>query len=139
MSSSHHSFDIALAAELGSIELAILIHHFQYWINHNQKLDRNFKDGRTWMYQTREEIAAHFPYFSDDMVRRYTDKLVCLGILRKGNFNKHKMDKTIWYAFENEESLRLANLPNRVANLPIGMAKMPELYQILYQVLYLKI
>lgn len=101
--SMSHSFDVKLATELGSVELAIMVNHFQYWINHNQSLGRNFVDDRTWMYQTRDEIAAQFPYFSPDKVRRYTDKLVELKILRKGNFNKHGMDKTIWYCFENEE------------------------------------
>lgn len=101
--SPSHSFDVKIAAQLGSVELAILVNHFLYWISHNQRLGRNFIDGRTWMYQTREEIAAHFPYFSQDQIRRFTDKLVKLKILRKGNYNKHGMDKTIWYAFENEE------------------------------------
>jgi len=102
-SSQHHSFDVKLATELDSIDLAILVHHFQYWINLNKKLKRNFKEGRTWTYQSRAEIAAHFPYWNPDKVRRYTDKLQELGILKMGNFNKKAMDKTIWYAFENEE------------------------------------
>ena len=54
-SSLHHSFDVALAEELGDVNLAILIHHFLYWINHNRRLKRNLQEGRTWMYQTVEE------------------------------------------------------------------------------------
>lgn len=102
-SSPHHSFDVNLATQLGSIDLAILVHHMQYWINHNKRLGRNFKEGRTWMYQTREEMAAHFPYWSSYQLRRFTDRLVELGILIKGNFNKMKIDQTLWYAFEIEE------------------------------------
>lgn len=99
--SIHHSFDIDLAAHLKSVDLAILVHHFQHWIKVNIKLKRNYIDGRTWTYQTREEIAAHFPYWSTHQVRRLTDKLVKLKILRKGNFNKKSVDKTIWYCFED--------------------------------------
>jgi len=124
--SINHSFDVKLAAQLKSIELAILVHHFQYWINKNQKLDRNFKDGRTWTYQTREEIAANFPYFTKDQVRRYTDKLVKLKILKKGNYNKLKMDKTTWYSFENEEMFtigRFANSMGESANRDDEFAK----------------
>ncbi len=109
-SSSHHSFDVKLAIQLGSVELAIIVHHFQYWINKNQELQRNFIDGRTWTYQTREEIAACFPYFSSDQVRRFTDKLVQLNILRKANYNKLGIDKTIWYAFENEEMFTIGKI-----------------------------
>ena len=114
--SSHHSFDIKLATELKSIELAIIVHHFQYWINKNQQLGINFIDGRTWTYQTREEISAHFNYFTPDQVRRYTDKLVTLKILRKGNFNKLALDKTIWYAFENEEMFTIGRIANSTGN-----------------------
>ena len=103
----HHSFDVKLAMDLKSVDLAILVHHFQYWINHNQRQGKHLHEDRTWMYQTREEIAAHFPYFTENMVRRYTDKLVSLGILKKGNFNRAGLDKTIWYAFENEEKFTI--------------------------------
>jgi hypothetical protein len=112
--SSHHSFDIKLARNLNSVDLAIIVHHFQYWINKNQELGRNFIDGRTWTYQTREEIAAHFPYFSSSQVRRFTDKLVELKILKKGNYNKSGIDKTIWYSFENEEMFTIGKIVNRV-------------------------
>lgn len=138
----NHCFNIIYATMYG-IEEAILIHHFQHWIRVNRRLKRNFFDGRTWMYQTREEIAANFPYFSPDKVRRITDNLVKSGILIKGNYNKQWQDKTLWYAFNNEgvfvpeipeenptqstdlanSSNRLAKMPNRVADLPIRSGK----------------
>lgn len=102
-SSQHHSFDVNLATQLGSIELAILVHHFQFWINHNKKSGKNKIEGRTWTYQTREDIAAHFPYWNSDKVKRLLDKLVKLKVIKKGNFNKLVMDRTCWYSFENEK------------------------------------
>lgn len=99
--STHHTFCIDLAIEYG-MEEAILIHHFQYWIDINQTKGTNFHEGKTWMYQTRKEISAHFPYWSPDKIRRLTDKLVEKKVLVKGNFNKKEFDKTIWYAFSNE-------------------------------------
>ena len=106
----HHSFDVNLAILLGSVDLAILVHHFQYWINKNKQLNRNFKDGFTWTYQTRQEIAAHFPYWSSNKVRRYTDELVKMKILRKGNYNRMSLDRTIWYAFEDEKNFTIATI-----------------------------
>lgn len=111
-----HSFDIDIAAKYGSVDLAIMIHHFEHWIRINKKLKRNFKEERTWTYQTREEIAAHFPYWNSNQVRRMTDKLVQLGVLRKGNFNRSSIDKTIWYAFENEEMFTIGNFANSIGN-----------------------
>jgi len=107
----NHAFNTVFAAMYGVHE-AIIIAHFQSWINHNKRLGRNFKDGRTWCYQTRKEIAAWFPYFSEKQVRKITDKLEKLGVLKKGNYNKCGFDKTIWYAFENEEIFTTAHLGN---------------------------
>lgn len=112
--SLHHSFDIDLAEKYGVHE-AIIIHHFQHWIRINQKLKRNLNLGRTWTYQTLDEIAAHFPYLSKSEVFEIIEKL-CNGrgrrskkselfdpVLMKGNFNKKKYDTTTWYAFVSEE------------------------------------
>lgn len=109
--STHHSFDIELATEYGIVG-AILIHHFQHWINHNMRCGKNRKQGRTWSYQTRKEIAAWFPYITEDQVRRETDKLVERGVLIKGNFNRSSIDKTIWWAFANEEMFTTGNFAN---------------------------
>ena len=102
MSYLHHSFDSELAAQY-SIEEAIMIHHFQFWISKNKRLKRNNHKGRTWTYETIEEIAAHFSYWSRDQVKRILNKLVKNNIIIKGNFNKKKYDRTVWYAFKDEE------------------------------------
>ncbi len=96
-----HRFNTSYATLYG-IEEAILISHFAFWIMHNLKLNINNINGRTWTYQTREQIASCFSYLSAPQVRRITDSLVRQGVLLKGNFNKDKRDKTIWYAFADE-------------------------------------
>ncbi len=98
----NHVFSVDLASKHGLPE-AVVIHHFQYWITHNATLKRNFREGRTWTYQTIEEIAAFYPYFSRDQIKRIIEKLVKTGVLKKGNFNSTSYDRTTWYAFENEE------------------------------------
>lgn len=120
----NHSFNTAFAAMYGVHE-AILIAHFQAWINHNMRLGKNFKDGRTWCYQTRQEIAAWFPYLSAKQVRRVTDSLVEQGVLIKGHYNKKKFDKTIWYAFKNEKMFTIAQMGTPIAQMgkPIPYTK----------------
>lgn len=98
----HHSFDVDLATELKSVELAILIHHFQYWIRFNASTGRNYHEGKTWSYQTLKDITALFPYWSQRQVEKLINKLVDAKILMKGNFNKSAYDRTVWYAFKNE-------------------------------------
>jgi hypothetical protein len=109
----NHSFDIDLAAKYGIPE-AILIHHFQHWIRVNKTLRQNEIDGKTWTYQTIDEIAAHFPYFTKNEVVELIEKL-CTGkgrraknksfepVLVKGFHNRNKFDRRTWYAFKNEE------------------------------------
>jgi hypothetical protein len=106
-SSIHHSFDIGLATELKSMDLAILIHHFQFWILKNKRMGKNLHEGRTWTYQSIAEVAAHFPYWSYSHVKRLLLDLVKLKILIKSNFNKTPLDRTVWYAFENEEKFAI--------------------------------
>lgn len=126
MSSLHHSFDVSLAAQYG-VEEAILIHHFQYWIQHNKNQSRNFLNNRTWMYQTREEIAAHFPYLSFKTVRRICEQLVSKGVLITGNFNKKGFDKTLWYAFREEEKfINSYENSNNFYEGPNGHIEKPE-------------
>lgn len=118
MKSIHHSFDIELAAKYG-VEEAIIIHHFQYWIRHNQSLKRNFHEGYYWTYQSLDEIAAHFPYMTKERVVDIIDKL-CTGksryskkkkeldfepVLKRGNFNKSRYDRTVWYSFYESSSI----------------------------------
>lgn len=112
----HHSFDIGLAEKYG-IELAILIQHFQFWIQHNATLKINHHEGRTWSFDSLESIAAHYPYWSRDQVNRYLRKLVDENILMKGNFNQTKFDRTVWYAFVDEQRFGIRQ---------IDMAKSPN-------------
>jgi len=99
----NHSFDLLLAQKYGIVE-AILLHNFLHWIGFNKRAGRNFHEGKTWTYQSRKEMAAHFPYMDDDTIRRACERLIERGVIITGNFNKSRMDKTLWYAFANEKA-----------------------------------
>ena len=68
-SHERHFFDPVLASRIGVIE-AVLVQHFIFWISLNKRKGINFHDGRTWTYQSLDDIAAHFPYLSRDQVKR---------------------------------------------------------------------
>lgn len=106
MSSHNHTFDIKLAREFG-IEEALLIHHFQYWIGLNKKRKKAFQEGRTWTFQTYQEIADHFPYLSYAKVRHAIDNLVKHNIIIRKNLNNNPMVKTPWFAFVDEEAFSI--------------------------------
>lgn len=101
-SSHHHGFDPRLARLYG-VPCAVLIDHFKYHINSAARRGVNYHDRHTWVYQTLDEIASHYEYYDRDQVKRTINKLVEHKILLKGNYNKSTYDRTVWYAFNNEE------------------------------------
>ena len=135
--SLHHSFNVHYAEKYGVHE-AILIHHFQHWIEHNQRLNKNYHEERTWSYQTIKEIAAWFPYLTENQVRELLHSL-CVGkgrrsknekefepVLIKNNFNKSKFDKTPWYAFKNEKMFTKGRKPTSRNQAPIDAGLSPH-------------
>lgn len=97
-----HLFDPNVAATYGIPE-AVIIQHFQFWINNNKRNDRNENEGRTWTYNSTKALAESFPYLSEKQIWTAINHLVDAGVLMKGNFNSHKYDRTLWYAFTLED------------------------------------
>jgi hypothetical protein len=116
----HHSFDTEHARLYGLTE-AVLIANFQFWIVKNRANGENLIDGRTWTYNSVRAWAEIFPYFTVDQVRRGIGSLVKQGILVSGNFNASAVDRTKWYAFEDEKAF----LPDS-ANVPNGRLRAPN-------------
>jgi hypothetical protein len=128
----NHSFDIRHAEQYGVIE-AVLIANFQFWIVRNRADGENFRNGRTWTYNSVRAYALLFPYLSRDQVRRAIDRLVAAEVLMVGNYNDKATDQTKWFAFHDEVAFLpaipdisshsdLANLPNAIGKSasPVG-------------------
>ena len=49
--SMQHHFDVDLACRYGILE-AILLNHFQYWIQLNEANNKNYYDGRYWTFNS---------------------------------------------------------------------------------------
>lgn len=97
------SFEEEHAARYGVAE-AVVLFHLRYWIEQNHSSGRNREEDRTWTYQSQRSLAVHFSFFSEDQIYRILSKLASeSGPLLKGNFNATKYDRTVWYAFKNEE------------------------------------
>ena len=107
-----HSFNVDIAKEYGVYE-AIVLRHFQFWIQHNKANETNFYAGRYWTYNSRKAMSEIFPYFSEDQLKRIINKLIADGLLIKGNFNENKMDRRLWYAL-TDKGLELCPLNSRL-------------------------
>lgn len=123
--SLHHTFSVEYT-QLYGMDCAVMIHHFQYWVEHNRMMKKNFIDGRTWTFQTQKEIAALYPYWSEDTVQRTISKLLEFGVLIKANYNKSKIDKTSWYAFKNEETFTIPQKRGIAENITRTNSNTPQ-------------
>lgn len=85
------------------VESAILIQHFQYSINYHKRNGNHFYEGRYWTYNSFPSLVNLYPFWSIQKIKRIIKYLLDKNVLISGNFNKHKYDRTKWYAFQNEE------------------------------------
>ncbi|MGG3924933.1 DnaD domain protein [Metabacillus fastidiosus] len=87
----------SLAKQVGLNE-SIVLQQIHYWL---QISDHTY-EGHKWIYNTYDEWAEQFPWWSKATIRRIITSLEKLGILVTGNFNKMKIDKTKWYRIDYE-------------------------------------
>lgn len=96
-----------LAVLIGLNE-ALILQQIQYWITINKQNNRNYINGRYWVYQTYEDWCRQFPFWSRSTIARTLRALDETGLILKGNFNKMGFDKTVWYSIDYDrlEELR---------------------------------
>lgn len=101
-----HYYDCDIAAAYGQ-PAAVLFTNFDYWIDQNEKNDRNFYEGRYWTYNSMKAFKEQFYYLGEKQIRNALNKLISDGIIMTGNFNASAYDRTLWYAFTDKgEALR---------------------------------
>lgn len=94
-------------AQLIGLHEAIILQQLHYWIDINEKANKNYHEGKYWTYNTVEQWHEQFPYISYDTVKRTLTKLRKSNIVLTGNFNKSAYDKTLWYTINYEELNKL--------------------------------
>lgn len=94
-----HSFDVELAQEFG-VNAAILFKNICFWIEKNRANGKNFFDGDYWTYNSKRAFAIMFPYMSERQVGTALQKLIDARMIKTGNYNEDKRDKTMWYALD---------------------------------------
>lgn len=115
-----HSFSVKLAKQYG-VPAAIIIRHFAFWIEKNKAHGKYFHDGRTWSYCTIKGLAEIFDYWTIRQIRVILDKLLREGVILKANYNSKKYDRTLWYAFVDENrfvKIDKSNSQNGQKDLP---------------------
>ena len=104
--SKNHSFNPEIAVIFG-VTAAIIIQYIWFWTVQNIKNRKNYYDGSYWTYDSIRVMTEHFPYLTEKMIRGAIERLVTQGILKTGNYNKTKYDRTLWYAL-TEKGISIA-------------------------------
>ena len=97
-----HSFNIAVATVYG-VEKAIILWRFCLFIQKHKADEEYFVDGRTWTYQPALGLTSQFPYWSRQKIQRLLQSLVNDNILVKDARSVMPWDRSMWYAFTNED------------------------------------
>ncbi|WP_270647175.1 hypothetical protein [Paeniclostridium hominis] len=93
-----------LAANVLGLNEAIVVQQIHYWLNINEKAKVNIYDDKVWTYNTYDVWQKeNFTFWSVKTVQRIFDRLVKLGIVIKGNYNKKKYDRTLWVTLDYDK------------------------------------
>ncbi|MBD5834742.1 conserved phage C-terminal domain-containing protein [Lactobacillus delbrueckii] len=89
-----------LAEALGSVDEAIILQQINYWLQKST----NVHDGHRWVYNTLDAWMSQFPWIkSKTTLKKHFNRLVKLGLVLKGNYNKAGFDRTAWYSIDHQQ------------------------------------
>lgn len=120
-----HHFDVEIAKQYGLVE-AVLLNHFEYWIELNRANEKNFFEGRYWTFNSMKAFVEIFPYLSEKKIRNALKNLQDSGLIMTGNFNKSAYDRTLWYAFTDLAESILPKGQMDIAETSNGSSKKGE-------------
>lgn len=96
-----YTFDTDIAKEYGVNE-AVMIANFQHWISKNKANNKNYIDGHYWTYNTNKAFLELFPFWSEQNIKTILNHLKDKGVIITANHNQSTYDRTLWYAFADE-------------------------------------
>ena len=123
-----YSFNTDHAERYGVGE-AIVIRNLLYWVSKNKANGVNEYDGNTYTYNSITAFSLLFPFWSERQIGRILKSLEEQGVVKVGNYNKAKYDRTKWYAFVDYETMHqkvTSNIPNGKKEYTKPLKALPE-------------
>ena len=109
-----YSFHTDHARRYG-VDEAIVIYNLLFWIAKNKANNKNEYDGSTYTYNSISAFRSLFPFWTERQIGRILKSLETQNVIKVGNYNKAKYDRTKWYAFVDYDTIYRtvkSNLPN---------------------------
>lgn len=120
-----HSFNTDVAERYG-IQEAVLLDWLAFWLVENERNERNFYEGRYWVFNSAKALADKFHYITPNVIQKILKKLEDAGIIISGNFNKNKFDRTKWYSIADEYRYLLKEHRSDAENLKEDAKQNPQ-------------
>lgn len=101
---------VDLACVVGDCEEAIVLNQVSYWLERYREINRNFKDGRFWVYNSYQKWHDdNFPFWHPSKIQRLFKSLENKGLLLSANHNSAGFDKTKWYSIDYEKLQKMTD------------------------------
>lgn len=89
------------AAKVLGLNEAIVLQQIHYWLQPER--NPHMIEGTPWIYNSLSEWKTQFPFWSESTIYRTLDSLESKHLIKVGNFNKRKGDRTKWYTIQYDE------------------------------------
>jgi len=96
-----NTFDAKIAKDF-NLNSAIFVQQLAQWTFLNLANCQNIYDGLCWSFNTLEAYEVIFPWWTKRQLETVIANVVADGLVIKGNYNKHKYDRTVWYALTHK-------------------------------------
>lgn len=106
--SRSHSFSVDVAAAY-DVDTALMLQHICFWYLKVVSDKVNKHNNEHWVRMKLTQMQAQFPYWSIKQIRRIVDNCLDQDLLKKGEFNDKKSDRTKWYTL-TKKSKNLLNI-----------------------------
>lgn len=127
-----HIFDIRIAQRFG-INCAVILQNIWHWVQKNEANGTNFYDGTYWTYNSTKAFTKQFPYLSQKQIETALKKLRDEDIIKTGNYNVVKYDRTLWYAVTEKGKCILLSgemeMPEKGKGIPSDGKPIPDINQ----------
>ena len=94
--SRSHSFSVDVAGQY-SVDVALMLQHICFWYEKVVSDDINKFKNEHWVRMKLTQMNHQFPYWGISKIRHLIDKMLDENLIKKGEFNTKKNDRTKWY------------------------------------------
>lgn len=94
-------FNKKLAVKYGVNGATFLTYMF-YWLGKNKAANRNYVNGKFWLYNSVSNFLNHFEFWTEKQLRKTIKDLENAGAIQSGCYNKAPFDRTRWYTLGDQ-------------------------------------